>query len=418
MAVFTYSARDDAGKMVQGEVTAPTQTDAARSIRNEGKFVTRIEEKGGAAAGKATKARFKEANAPAVSGKKPLFKEKLNPQDVIFFTSQLGVMVDTGVSLAEALDACVHPGNSPRFGRALNQVIEQVRAGTEFSAALAEHPTVFPSLYISLIKASEASGQLAPILERLSDYLERQRDLKKKIKSAITYPIVMCIFALGTTAFLVSFVLPRFAEIYSGREDALPKLTKWLLGFADLMSSYGLYVLGASILACGGAWYYFRTPAGRWRADGLRLGMPLVGKLFHKSTLARSLRTLGTMIQSGVSMLDSVTLTTQASGSLHYEQMWTTVRERIERGQQISEALADSPHIPKSVIKMLGAGERSGRLGTVMDRVANFCEAEMNVAIKTLTSLIEPAIVMFLGVVVGGLVLAMLLPIFSISKVM
>lgn len=421
MAVFSYTARDDAGKLVQGDITAASQAEAARAVRSEGKFVVRIEQKDAAPAAKG-KARFKETTAagaaPVSVLKKPLFGEKFNSQDIIFFTSQLAVMVDTGVSLADALDACVHPGNSPRFARALNAIIDKVRGGSEFSSALADHPSVFPNVYISLIKASEASGQLGAILERLAEFLERQRDMKKKIKGAITYPIVMCLFAIGTTIFLVSFVLPRFAEIYAGREDSLPKLTRWLLGFADFMKQYGLYILSGVILTAIFLFYYLRTPAGKWHADMIKLRTPLVGSLFHKSALARSLRTLGTMINAGVSMLDSVTLTTRVCGSLTYERMWTSVRERIERGQQISEALADDPNVPKSVLKMLGAGEKSGRLGVVMEKVANFCEAEMNVAIKALTSLIEPAIVLFLGIVVGGLVLAMLLPIFSISKVM
>lgn len=419
MAVFTYMARDDAGKLIQGDVTAATQADAAKAVRSEGKFVVRIEQKNASDSGK-SRARVKETSAAPGTGvmKKPLFGEKFNPQDVIFFTCQLAVMVDTGVSLADALDACVHPGNSPCFARALDKVIDQVRGGSQFSDALSEHPRVFNNLYVSLIKASEASGQLAPILERLADFLERQRDTRKKIKGAVTYPIVMCLFAIGTTIFLVSFVLPKFAEIYAGREESLPKLTKWLLGFADFMKHYGLWILGIVIASSIASYMFFRTPAGKWQADALRLRLPLVGTLFHKGALARSLRTLGTMIQSGVSMLESVSLTTRVCGSLHYEKMWTTVRERIERGQQISEALSDSPHVPKSVLKMLAAGEKSGRLGVVMERVANFCEAELSLAIKTLTSLIEPAIVMFLGVVVGGLVLSMLLPIFSISKVM
>ncbi len=422
MAVFTYVARDGSNNRVEGEVTAATQSEAAKLVRGEGKFVVQMAQK---AEGASARAKIRVRETPAAGGakatsamNKPLFGEKLNPQDIIFFTSQLAVMVDTGVSLAEALDACVHPGNSPRFARALDSVIDQVRGGSEFSAALAEHPKVFSPLYTSLIKASEASGQLAPILERLASYLERQADLKKKVKGAITYPIVMCLFALGTTVFLVTFVLPKFAEIYSGKEDKLPKLTRWLLAFADFSGAYGLYFLGAVIIIGGLLFYYCRTPAGKWQSEAFKLKLPLMGPLFHKSILARSLRTLGTMIQSGVSMLDAVRLTTNVCGSLHYEKMWGVVKERIEGGQQISDALGDSPNIPPAIRKMLGAGEKSGQLGKVMERVANFCEAEMNVAIKTLTSLIEPAIVLFLGVVVGGLVLSMLLPIFTISKVM
>ncbi|MFQ5501204.1 MAG: type II secretion system F family protein, partial [Phycisphaerae bacterium] len=187
MAVFTYAARDDAGTLVQGDVTATSRDEAARKLRSEGKFIVRVEPK--TAAG--VRVRSKTATAPR--------RGKYNPADLIFFTNQMAVMVDTGVSLAEALEASIHEGNSPAFATALDTVIEQINAGTEFSAALAEHPKIFPDLYVSLIKASEASGKMGPILERLAIYLERRHELRKKIKGAITYPIVMCLFALGTT---------------------------------------------------------------------------------------------------------------------------------------------------------------------------------------------------------------------------
>ncbi len=407
MAVFSYVARDVSGAIVRGDVTALDRGEAARTLRGEGKFVVSVQDKGTAAAakGKAT-------------GKKPglLVGDKFKADDVIYFTTQLAVMVDTGVSLTEALEACVHSGNSPRFAKALDDVIEQVRAGKEFSAALMEHATVFPVLYVSLIKASEASGQLAPILERLAEHMVTSRDTVKKIKGAITYPIVMMVLAIGVTIFLLSFVLPKFAEIYAGREKSLPVLTQMLLNFGDVAAAYGLYIVGGLLAAGVGTFFYTRTPGGRLKAERLKLGLPLIGSLYHKSYLARSLRTLGTMLQSGVSMLDGVQLTRSVCGSIVYEQLWDKVSQRVEGGQQISESLADHKQVPKSVLKMLGAGERSGQLGSVMERVAGFCESELNIAIKTLTSLIEPAIVMFLGVVVGGLVLAMLLPIFSLSK--
>ena len=408
MAVFTYEARDEAGTLVKGDLTASDRNEAARAIRSEGKFVVRIEPK---ASGFASKSKFK-IGARRSSGRGNKFK----PEDLIFFTNQLAVMVDTGVSLAEALDGCVHDGNSPRFAGALDSVIEQVQAGSEFSGALAEHPTVFPRLFVSSVKASEVSGQLAPILQRLADHLERQREITKRIKGAVTYPIVMATFAIGVTIFLVSYVLPKFAQIYAGREDSLPAITRALLTFSDYVVNYGLYALALLIAAAVGGYFYFRTPDGRRIAERLKLGLPLLGPLFHKTYLARSLRTLGTMIQSGVSMLESVRMTTHVCGSLHYEEMWRTVNERLEGGQQVSEALAEYDNVPKSVLKMISAGERSGKLGYVMERVATFSEADLNVTIRTLTGMIEPAIIMFLGSVVGGLVLALLLPIFTISK--
>lgn len=424
MTTYTYVARDDAGKLVEGEISAASPQDVARQVRAEGRFVVKVAPKGAG-----TKARRK----PPVSGAAAVKSgaqatggitgmtiggKKFRPDDVIFFTNQLAVMIDTGVSMSEALAACRHDGNSPRFADVLEDVIDRVEGGSEFSAALAEHPKIFPPLYISLIKASEASGLMGPILRRLAETLQTQREVRKKIKGAVTYPIVMFVFAIGVTIFLLTWVLPKFTTIYAGREDRLPTATRVLLGFTENLMAYGLYVLGAVIVAAGVAVYYFRTPAGRLRLESIKLMVPLFGPLFHKTYLARSLRTLGTMIQSGVSMLDSVNLTAGVCGSHRYHAMWNQVQQRLETGKQLSEALSEHKCVPKSLNKMLAAGERSGQLGPVMERVAVYCENELNTAIKTMTSMIEPAIVMFLGAVVGGLVLALLLPIFTISKAM
>lgn len=418
MAVFTYVARDNAGKLVEGDVTATSPTEAAKIVRNEGRFVVKVAPKGKAA----STTRKPAATVASLASVKPAAstsrKNKYKPDDLIYFTNQLAVMTETGVSMAEALEACRHDGNSPRFASALDEVIERVEGGSEFSAALAEHPKVFPALYVSLIKASEASGMMAPILRRLAEHLQAQREMKKKIKGAITYPIVMFVFAIGVTIFLMTFVLPKFTAIYAGREDSLPAITRMLLSFSDNLMTYGLYLVGFLGLVAGGCVYFLRTPAGAMKFESIRLALPIFGPLFHKTYLARSLRTLGTMIQSGVSMLDSVQLTAGVCGSKQYEAMWRQVSERLETGKQVSEALAEHKCIPKAVNKMLSAGERSGQLGPVMERVAGYCEFELNAAIKTMTSMIEPAIVMFLGVVVGGLVLALLLPIFTISKAM
>ncbi len=408
MAIFSYVARDDTGQVIEGEVTAADQAEAARMVRSDGKFIVRIAAKG---------TKFAAAPRPKAKGT-AVFGDKYRADDLIFFTNQLAVMVETGVSLADALEACVHDGNSPAFAKALHDVMAKVNAGKEFSASLAEHPRIFPSIYVSLIKASEASGMLAPMLERLAQHLQAQREMTKKIKGAVTYPIVMFVFAIGVTIFLMTYVLPKFTAIYAGREDKLPKLTRALMVFSDCIVDYGLYVLAVLIALGIGMFLYFRSPLGRYAAERIKLSLPMLGRLFHKAYLARSLRTLGTMIQSGVSMLDSVKLTSGVCGSQTYEQLWNSVNERLESGQQLSDALAERREVPKAVRKMLHAGERSGKLGNVMERVAIHCENDLNMLIKSVTSLIEPAIVMFLGVVVGGLVLALLLPIFTISKAM
>lgn len=427
MAAFIYAARDSKGDLVQGDMNASTPTEVARLLRQEGKFVVRVAPKGASAAMTAGATR---GAAPAglilqgpgvkapSSGLKAL-NNKYRPDDLIFFTNQLAVLTETGVSLTEGLEACMHDGNSPRFARALDVIYDKVQGGSEFSAALADHPRIFSPMYVSLIKASEASGMMGPMLRRLSNHLEAQREMTKKIKGAVTYPIVMFLFAIGVTIFLMTFVLPKFTNIYNGREDKLPKITKALMAFSNWLTDYGLFLLGGLIAVSVTALYYFwRTPNGRLHWDAIKLRLPLMGPMFHKTYLTRSLRTLGTMIGSGVSILEGIKLTSGVCGSPHYEKMWNEVNGRLETGQQLSEALSENKNIPKAVNKMLAAGERSGQLGPVMERVANFCEAELNIAIKTMTSMLEPAIIMFLGTVVGGLVLALLLPIFTISKAM
>lgn len=411
MATFTYIAKDETGATVNGTIAAESQIEAARAIRREGKFVVRMAQGNSAA-----------ALAKSVSPSKDLGgvgkRERYKPDDLIYFTNQLAVMLDTGVSLAEALQTCVNDTNSPAFARALNAVIDEVIGGQQFSATLAKHPRIFPLVYVNLVKASEATGAMGPMLQRLADFLEHQRELSSKIKGAIAYPIFMMFFACGVTAFLVAFVLPRFGAIYAGREDKLPAITRYLMAFSEVLISYGLYALAVLVAGGVGAYFYMRTPAGALVFERMRFAVPLIGPLYHKTCLARSVRTLGTMIQSGVAILESVQLTAGVSGSRHYHAMWTGVQSKLETGQQLSDALAERTEIPRPVNKMIGAGERTGRLGLVLERVANFVETELNTAIKTLTSMLEPAIVIFLGTVVGGLVLALLLPIFTISKAM
>ena len=427
MAVFTYAARDNKGTLVQGDIQAASTTDAARILRNDGKFVVKVAPK---AAGKAppspapakatTSNRVSLSAAPKVATT-DLSKlgDKYRPDDLIYFTNQMAVLTETGVTLAEALEACMHDGNSPRFAKALAAVYDKVQAGCEFSAALANHPRIFSPMYISLIKASEASGLMGPLLRRLATHLEAQRDMAKKIKGAVTYPIVMFIFAIGVTIFLMTFVLPKFANIYNGREDRLPKITRYLMAFSNWLTSYGLYVVPAVVAGMIGLGYYFiKIPGGRRVFEKIKLSVPMMGPMYHKTYLTRSLRTLGTMISAGVSMLDGVKLTSSVCDSITYEKMWNEVYDRLQTGQQLSESLTDYKQVSKAVNKMLAAGERAGQLGPVMERVANFCDAELSIAIKTMTSMLEPAIIMFLGTIVGGLVLALLLPIFTISKAM
>ncbi|MCK6483872.1 MAG: type II secretion system F family protein [Phycisphaerae bacterium] len=418
MPTFTYTARDGAGQSLTGEVSAPTSAQAAKLLRNEGKYVVSLEV---ARAGR--RAAPMTPPEPSLPGRAPsggfsLTAPRLDPRDVRGFAQQLAVMLETGVSLSEALETCTDPKLSPGFARVLEAVIADVHGGSTFSSALARHPRAFPPLFVNMVRASEASGQLGPMLRRIADFMTRQAEVTRKIKGAVIYPIVMFLLAIGVVIFLMAFVLPRFATVYAGREQFLPWLTRWLMSLSSSMTQYGLYLLGGAVSVIAGLFFYLRGAAARSLIQAFKLKLPLFGPLFHKTYLARSLRTLGTLIQAGVSMLESVELTGSAVGNGVYARLWNDVYDQLQQGKQLSESVAASPLMPRAVVKMMQAGERGGTIGGVMDRVADHCEEELATDIKTMTSMLEPAIVMFLGVFVGGIVIALLLPIFTLSRAM
>ncbi len=410
MPQFAYVAREPGGAVIKGMMSAASVAEAARQLRGDGKFPVRVDPATGA--GKAPAASASATPTAIKPG------NRVKPEDVIYFTSQLKVMVETGVSLAEALQGCRNSRNSPGFARALNDVIDQVEGGSRFSAGLAAHPKVFPTLLVSLVRASEASGTLGMMLDRASTYLIEQRELTRKIRGAVTYPIAMLLFAMGVTVFLMTFVLPKFTAIYAGKEKALPAATRFLLSFSAHLKHGAPYLIVGGIVVIGGAIWHFRRPLGKRHMDWIKLHLPLIGKMYHKAYMARSLRTLGTMIESGVAMLEAVELTKAACGNVYYSETWGRVEEELQHGRQLSEVLAESSLFPSNVTQMIRAGEKSGKLGPVMERVSGFCEGELSVSVKTATSMLEPLIITVLGAVIGGLVISLLLPIFTISRAM
>ncbi len=410
MPQFAYVARDHSGSIARGTLQAGSAPEAVRLLRGEGKFPLKVQASAASA-----------SDAPATAGPALPFlrrADRFRPDDVVTFAGQLSVMIETGVTLAEGLESCRDANNSPAFAGALDRVIEQVQAGHDFSAALAEHPRIFTPLFVAMIRASEASGTLALMLQRVSEYLVSQRELRKKIIGALTYPAAMLSFAIGVSIFLLTFVLPRFASIYAGKEAALPAPTRLLMALSQNLSAYGLYAGGGLLLVGVGAVFYLRGPGGRNRLDQVKLNFPLMGRMFHQAFLARSVRTLGTMLQTGVSMLEAVALTRQVCGSPAFERLWTHAHDELERGRQLSDALIESSLIPRPMLQMIRAGERGGRLGAVLERVAAHYEQALATTIKSATALLEPIVVVALGAFVGAIVISLLLPIFTISRAM
>lgn len=403
MPQFIYQVRESSGRMDCGTLTADTVDEASRILRTDGKTILSIRE---------------EQTDLTAYTRSQARKTRIKRDDIIFFTTQLAVMVDTGVPLSEALDSIVAQTAHPGLKVVVEDISEDIKGGVEFSAALQKYPKLFNSLFVALMRASEASGAMGQMLERLSDYMAAERDTRKAVKGAMVYPLCMLSFCFVVVIGLMIFVLPRFEKIYAGKGAALPLPTRILMGIsAALIGYWPLFIAGAAGVI-GGMWYYFRSDSGREMLDKVKLSIPGIGSMYRKASLARTLRTMATMVSSGVSMLDAIDITSCAAGNRQFERIWKDLAEGVKEGANLSDQLFLCPLIPGTVSQMISAGEKTGRLGPVMDRVAKFCENDLRIAIKSLTSLVEPVMIIVMGLLVGGIAMALLLPVFNLSKVM
>lgn len=438
MAQFHYKARDGQGRLSTGTVAAPSASQAGAVLRGQGMFVVAIQEAIGQSAGKPEKARQAQptAKAPrdraANTAAHPALRapaseqddwqpttgrQKIRRQDVITFAHQLAVMVDTGVSISEALSCCAEQSESAGFKRVLEDVADEVRGGRELSAALSAHPRVFPSVMVSLVRASELSGTMGKMLDRISTYMAKEQITARKIRGALTYPAIMISAVLIITTGLLLFVLPRFASIYATRGATLPTPTRLLLGLSEsLQTAWWAYLLGLAVLVAlvvAG----FTTQAGRRIVDLIKLDAPVVGGLFRKLYITRAMRTFGTMVEAGVPILEMIPIVRAVTHNHRFDALWEEVDQRLREGSQLSSPLFASELIPRSVSQMVYAGEKSGRLSDVMHKVAEYTEEEFDEQVKQATAYIEPAMVVTLGVIIGFVAIALLLPIFQVGQV-
>ena len=344
--------------------------------------------------------------------------KRIKTDDTIYFATQLAVMVDTGVPLSEALDSIGESSEHPGMKAMVGDLAEQVKGGMEFSSALSKYQKIFGNLFVSLVRASEASGTMGSMLKRASEYMATARDTRKQVKGALIYPACMMVFCVLVVVGLLVFVLPRFEGIYAGKGKALPTPTRMLMDASRFIIGNWHFLLFGTLGTIGGLVYAVRTPEGRKIKDKLLIQMPMFGPLFKKACLARSLRTMSTMVTTGVAMLEGLEITSAVSGNYVYETLWNDLIERVRQGGTLAEELFSRPLVPRTIAQMIDAGERTGQLGPVMDRVAGFCEEELKVTIKALTGMIEPIMIIVMGTVVGGIAMALLLPIFKMSSVM
>jgi type IV pilus assembly protein PilC len=409
---FAYQARDQKGQVIAGFISALTLADATKLLRAEGKYIVDIKPaKAGATMDKAGSPAL---DAPVAVGRNTRIKR----EELIYFTMQLSVMVDTGVPLSDALQSLADQSFSENFTSVLKSVVQDVTGGKDFSNVLEGFPKIFPKYYVSLVRASELSGTMGPMLRKLSDYLASQRETTKKVKGALIYPSFMFIMSIGVTIFLLTAILPKFTSIFASRKAALPLPTMFLMAVSNSLISYWYLWIFGTAAVIGASMLFLKTATGQRFADFAKLKIPIFGSMFHKLYLSRSLSTMGTMITSGVPLLDSLTIVKEVSGNHYYQEMWEEVRNKVQNGNQLSEPLLKSNLVPKSVAQMIYSGEKTGELPNVLTRVSAYMEDDLKTAIKTATQFIEPVMIGMMGILIGGVAIAMLMPILTISKVM
>lgn len=406
-STYSFKARDSAGEIVSGTLSAGSAEEVSAKLRAEGKFILAIEDR----------ALRGLADVDAAQIRRNESAKRVRREDVIAFCQQLSVMLDTGVPVAEALDAFCQQTRRAEFRMVLEALRDDLHSGEPMSRALARWPRVFPTMMISLMKASEASGTMAMMLGRIGDYMAKERRTARQIKGALSYPMFMMVSCLLMTVFLMTFVLPRFATIYESRSATLPTPTRVLLTVSNFfVHDYHLYgpVLAVVVIALV---IWSRLPSGRKAIDWLKLHLPVLSGMFSQLYITRFARTMATLLAAGVNLLDIIDICRGVTNNRLYDRLWDSMERGIRDGKQISDAINESPLIPANVASMIASGERSGRLSTVMERIAEFSDQELDAQVKKVTSYIEPLMIMFMGVVIGGVAMALLLPIFSMGKV-
>jgi type IV pilus assembly protein PilC len=351
-----------------------------------------------------------------------LYRAKVKSSELILFTTQLSVMLESGVVLSDALDAIAEQAENGTLKNIIMSVAEKVKGGDSFSKALTEYPRAFDSMFVSMVKASEASGRMSEMLNVLSGYLNFESETRKRIKGALTYPFIMALMAIAATGTLMFFVLPRFMGIYEAKGASLPKITQLLVNFSKLLGNFeAMTVIVTTLIFIAAALYYWAgTLSGQRVIDWLKIRTPVIGTMFIDTVVARSMRIMATMVNTGVNLLDTIQVMQGACDNYYFHYLWNEVDEKIRDGYQLSESIIISHGkdlITPGIIQMLRAGEKSGKLGYVCDKVSVFYEKKLEASIKNVMALIEPVMITILGAIIGTIAIALLLPVFRISTV-
>jgi type IV pilus assembly protein PilC len=396
MPSFAFKGTNRKGEQVSGERAADTKQALAMALRREQIFLTDAYEK---KAG--SKFNFEFGGNPT-------------PKDIAVFTRQFSVMIDSGVPLVQCLEILAETQENKKFAATIKAVKVDVESGNNLAAAMKNHPKVFDDLYTNMVAAGETGGILDTIFQRLAVYIEKAVKLKRAVQSAMVYPIAVILIAGGVITLILWKVVPAFTELFNSMNVDLPLPTRIVIGASRFVGSFGIFVLiGLGILGFMFKSYY-GTPKGRYKVDGLMLKAPIFGPLLRKISVARFTRTMATLIASGVPILDCLDITAHTSGNAIIEEAILNVKKAIEEGRTIVEPLKASNVFPTMVVSMIGVGEAAGALETMLTKIADFYEEEVDAAVGDLMTALEPAMIVVLGVTVGGIVISMYMPIFTL----
>jgi type IV pilus assembly protein PilC len=343
--------------------------------------------------------------------------KKIQNKDLPVFTRLMGAMLDAGMPLIQVLETLESETNNKDFKPVTAGVKEYIEGGESLSEAMAHYPTVFDNLYLSMIRAGETSGMMSDIAMRLAGYLEEAVLLKRKVKSAMMYPVMVTLLALILTICMILFIVPAFEEMYSDFASALPAPTQFLVDLSGFMRKYFLGVFGALIAAGIAFMQYKKTTAGRYSVDKMKLRMPVFGQLIKKVSLARLTSTFAELTRAGVPVIKAMDIVAAAANNAVLTKAILDACPMVEAGRPISESIGSSPEFPRLLIQMMSAGEKSGKMDDMLQRISEIYKQEVDATVEGLTSLIEPLLISFLGVTIGGIVVAMFMPIFKLSEI-
>jgi type IV pilus assembly protein PilC len=401
MRSFAYTARDHAGAPANGVLVANSIAEVSQMLRADGKYPTSIKPAGDVA-----------DEAAGAAGL------RMSRKDLIQLAMQLAIMIETGVTVSDALESIAAQAQKPNVKQIVQDISAQVQAGSDFSSALQRHPRAFPRLFIALMSASEKSGMMAKLLHRATEYLRDEYETIRRVRGALTYPAIMLLFAISTTTFLLAFVMPRFTAIYAAKQAALPAPTKFLMGISGFIVNQWPWLVIGILTLIAALYFTLRTPRGARAFHFIQLRVPLLGGIFRKLYLSRGLRMVGTMASAGINLVDCVKTAHSLCDNSYFRDLWNEVSEQIHIGKQVSEPMFHSELVPRSVAQMLQSAEKSGKLAQVMEQIATYSEQELKENIADLTRYIEPIMIAVMGAIIGTVALALMLPIFTISKVL